>query len=93
MGRGELEPMGPDPLLEVAAAGGCAEGEAGAEAGFDAIGRHAYYGAKGKQVSLWGELVKHSVGLVGADFRHRRAQRRQSFIVSGLAQIGDPILH
>jgi glycosyltransferase involved in cell wall biosynthesis len=52
---------------------------------------HAYYGARGKPVSLWAELARHSVGLVAADCRHRRAQRRQSFPVSGLAQIDDPI--
>jgi len=55
------------------------------------LAAHAYYGAKGKEVSLWSELARHCVGLVAADFRHRRAQRRQSFIVCGLAQIGDPI--
>jgi hypothetical protein len=52
---------------------------------------HAYYGARGRRVSLWAELARHSVGLVAADCRHRRAQRRQSFTVSGLAQIDDPI--
>jgi hypothetical protein len=57
------------------------------------LAAHAYYGAKGKEVSFWGELAKHGAGLAAADFRHRCAQRRQSFIVSGLAQIGDPIFH
>ena len=51
----------------------------------------AYYGGKGRRVSFWVELAKHFVGLVAADVRHRRAQKRQSFIVSGLAQIEDPI--
>jgi hypothetical protein len=52
---------------------------------------HAYYGARGRRVSLWAELARHSLGLVVADIRHRRAQQRQRFIVSGLAQLEDPI--
>jgi hypothetical protein len=55
------------------------------------VAAHAHYGGKGRRVSFWAELAKHFVGLVAADVRHRRAQRRQSFIVSGLAQIEDPI--
>jgi hypothetical protein len=55
------------------------------------VAAHAYYGGKGRRVSFWAELAKHCVGLVAADVRHRRAQRRQSFVVSGLAQIEDPI--
>jgi glycosyltransferase involved in cell wall biosynthesis len=55
------------------------------------LAAHAYYGARGRRVSLWAELARHSVGLVVADIRHRRAQQRQSFTVSGLAQIDDPI--
>jgi len=55
------------------------------------VAAHAYYGAKGRRVSLWGELAKHSVGLIAADLRHRRALKRQSFTVSGLAQIDDPV--
>ena len=55
------------------------------------VAAHAYYGAKGRTVSLWAELAKHSMGLLVADVRHRQAQRRQSFTVSGLAQIEDPI--
>jgi hypothetical protein len=55
------------------------------------LGAHAYYGAKGKEVSIWCELAKHGAGLVAADIRHRHAQRRQSFIVSGLAEIEDPV--
>jgi glycosyltransferase involved in cell wall biosynthesis len=55
------------------------------------VAAHAYYGARGRRVSLWVELARHSVGLVVADIKHRRAQKRQSFIVSGLAEIDDPI--
>ena len=52
---------------------------------------HAYYGARGRRVSLWVELARHAVGLVVADVAHRHAQKRQRFTVSGLAQIEDPI--
>jgi glycosyltransferase involved in cell wall biosynthesis len=55
------------------------------------LAAHAYYGARGRRVKLWTELLKHAVGLVVTDFRHRRAQQRQSFGVSGLAEIDDPI--
>jgi glycosyltransferase involved in cell wall biosynthesis len=55
------------------------------------LAAHAYYGARGRRVSLWAELAKHSVGLLVADVKHRRALKRQSFTVSGLAQIDDPI--
>ena len=55
------------------------------------LAAHAYYGARGRRVSLWAELAKHGLGLAVADLRHRCAQKRQSFIVSGLAQIEDPI--
>lgn len=55
------------------------------------LAAHAYYGARGTRVTLWTELVKHSVGLLAADFAHRSAQERQSFIVSGLAQVDDPV--
>ena len=52
---------------------------------------HAYYGARGRRLSLWVELTRHSLGLVAAEFSNRLAQRRQSFVVSGLAQIADSI--
>ncbi|HOX56827.1 MAG TPA: glycosyltransferase [Candidatus Paceibacterota bacterium] len=55
------------------------------------LAAHAYYGARGRRASLGIELARHAVGLLAADFRHRRAQGRQRFIVSGLAQIEDPI--
>jgi hypothetical protein len=55
------------------------------------LAAHAYYGPRGRTVSLLGELAKHPVGLLAANLRHRRAQKRQSFTVSGLAQIDDPI--
>jgi len=55
------------------------------------LAAHAYYGSRGRGASLLAELAKHSVGLLAADFRHRRAQKRQSFPASGLAQIDDPI--
>ena len=55
------------------------------------LAAHAYYGAPGRKVSLWTELLKHGVGVVVADWRQRRAQQRQSFNVAGLAEIDDPI--
>jgi glycosyltransferase involved in cell wall biosynthesis len=55
------------------------------------LAAHAYYGARGRRVRLWAELAKHAVGIVAADLGHRHAQRRQSFTVAGLAQIGDPV--
>lgn len=55
------------------------------------LAAHAYYGARGTRVFLWAELIKYSPGVLIADFAHRRALKRQSFIVSGLAQIDDPI--
>lgn len=55
------------------------------------VAAHAYYGARGRRVSLWAELARHSAGIVAADLAHRRAMRRQSFTVSGLAQIDDPV--
>ena len=55
------------------------------------LAAHAYYGARGRRVLLWSELAKHWLGVVVADINHRRAQKRQRFPVSGLAQINDPI--
>jgi hypothetical protein len=55
------------------------------------LGAHAYYGAKGKRVSFGVEVARHWAGLLVTDFRHRRALRRQSFPVCGLAQIDDPV--
>ena len=55
------------------------------------LGAHAYYRGKGKRVSLPVELAKHLAGIVVMDRLHRRALKRQSFPVSGAAQIDDPI--
>jgi len=55
------------------------------------LAAHAYYGARGRRVSLLCELAKHAPGLVAAAGIHRQMQKRQSFTVSGLAQIDDPI--
>ena len=55
------------------------------------LAAHAYYGAKGRRVALWTELAKHSVGLILAYAKHRQVRKRQSFIVAGLAEIGDPL--
>jgi glycosyltransferase involved in cell wall biosynthesis len=55
------------------------------------LAAHAYYGAKGRRVAFWAEVARHSIGIVAADLAHRRAQKRQSFAVSGLAQVNDPV--
>jgi hypothetical protein len=55
------------------------------------VAAHAYYGARGRRVSLLIELVKHGPGVVAADLAHRHALKQQRFGVSGLAEINDPI--
>jgi glycosyltransferase involved in cell wall biosynthesis len=55
------------------------------------LGAQAYYGGRGKRVSFAAEVAKHSAGIVVTDFLHRRALQRQSFPVSGAAQIDDPL--
>ena len=55
------------------------------------VAANAYYGGKGRRVAFWGQLARHFAGLVAADLRHRNSQKRQRFIVSGLAEIEDPI--
>jgi glycosyltransferase involved in cell wall biosynthesis len=52
---------------------------------------HAYYGASGGGASLPTELCKHSLGILLATLKERQALKRQSFKVSGLAQIDDPV--
>jgi glycosyltransferase involved in cell wall biosynthesis len=55
------------------------------------VAAHAYYGAKGRMAALPVEFARHVAGVMIAECMHRRAQRRQSFVVSGLAQVEDPI--
>jgi glycosyltransferase involved in cell wall biosynthesis len=55
------------------------------------LAAHAYYGGRGRRVSNWTEMAKHSAGVVAANLVHWRAQKRQGFTVSGLAEIDDPI--
>ena len=66
--------------------------ERGAEGRMDAVGRARLLRREGKEGVALGRAGKAFVGPSRGRFpRHRRAQRRQSFIVSGLAQIEDPI--
>jgi len=55
------------------------------------LGAHARYGAKGAEVSFLIEVLKHGLGIVRSDLIHQSALKRQSFPVSGLAEIDDPI--
>ncbi|SPE61003.1 hypothetical protein SBV1_590021 [Verrucomicrobia bacterium] len=51
----------------------------------------AYYGKRTRHVSLAGELCRHGLGMLLAAFNESRALKTQTFRVSGLAQINDPI--
>ena len=53
----------------------------------------AYYGANHRRVGLWSEYLKHGAGVALAACRERQALRKQSFRVSGLAEINDPVFH
>ena len=55
------------------------------------LGANAYYGGRGKRVSFAAEVAKHFAGVLVTDLRHRRALNRQTFPVTGLAQIDDSI--
>ena len=55
------------------------------------LAAQAYYGGKVGRVSFWFEALRHGAGVIAADTRHRRAQKRQGFITSGLAEIEDPL--
>ena len=55
------------------------------------LGAQAYCRGMGKKRSFAVEVAKHLAGIVVTDFGHRRALKRQSFPVSGSAQIDDPI--
>jgi glycosyltransferase involved in cell wall biosynthesis len=55
------------------------------------LAARAFYGVNKSDVSLFGELCKHSLGIAFAGKNERRAISKQSFHVSGLAQINDPV--
>ncbi len=55
------------------------------------LAAYAYYGGRGRQSSFCIEVARHCLGILAADLAHGRAQKRQSFVVSGLAEIEDPI--
>jgi hypothetical protein len=67
------------------------EARGGLKDGWLQLAAQVYYGGKGRRVSFWAEMAKHSVGLLAANIRHQRAAKRQGFTVSGLAEIDDPI--
>ena len=50
-----------------------------------------YYGDTGCRLSLYREMVKHGPGAVVEAVREKRAVKKQSFRVAGLAQIDDPL--
>jgi len=54
------------------------------------LGAEAFYGP-GRQVSLVQELCRHGAGMVKTRVQEKLALRTQTFRVSGLAQINDPI--
>jgi glycosyltransferase involved in cell wall biosynthesis len=51
----------------------------------------AYHGANGGCGNFFLELLKHAPGIAAAVLKERRAWKVQSFRVSGLAQINDPV--
>jgi glycosyltransferase involved in cell wall biosynthesis len=55
------------------------------------MGGLAYYGVNHRPVSLFPEYLKHAPGVALAAFTERRSLRKQSFRVSGLAEIDDPV--
>jgi hypothetical protein len=57
---------------------------------FDLAGE-AYYGAPVRRLSLLTEFCRHGPGMAFAAIRQRQAVKKQSFRVSGLAEIDDPI--
>jgi hypothetical protein len=51
----------------------------------------AYYGGDNARVSLFWELCKHGLGVPLTGLKERQARKSQSFRVSGIAQINDPV--
>ena len=51
----------------------------------------AYYGKHSARVSLLRELCRHGLSIPFAGLRERQALKKQSFRVSGIAQINDPV--
>jgi glycosyltransferase involved in cell wall biosynthesis len=54
-------------------------------------GVEAYYGGRARRRSLPAEFCRHGPGMALAALKQRRAVRTQSFRVSGLAEIDDPV--
>ena len=55
------------------------------------VGLTAYYGGSARPSSLLAQVVGHSLGILQAAAKESRARKQQTFAVSGLAQINDPI--
>jgi hypothetical protein len=56
-----------------------------------ALASEAYYGARGRRVSLLTELCRHGPGLALTALRQRKAVKKQSFRVCGLAEIDEDL--
>ena len=52
---------------------------------------HAYYGKNAGRISLFQELCRHALGMPLTRLKEQHAIKQQSFRVSGIAQINDPI--
>jgi glycosyltransferase involved in cell wall biosynthesis len=55
------------------------------------LGAHAGRGPRGKAASFALEILKHGAGMLRSNAAHASALKRQSFPVSGLAEVDDPI--
>jgi glycosyltransferase involved in cell wall biosynthesis len=55
------------------------------------LAARAFYGANKNHASLFREFCKHGLGVALAGQKERSAIQKQSFRVSGLAQINDPV--
>jgi glycosyltransferase involved in cell wall biosynthesis len=51
----------------------------------------AYYGGRARRLNLLTECCRHGRGVALATLRQRQAVKKQSFRVSGLAEIDDPV--
>jgi glycosyltransferase involved in cell wall biosynthesis len=55
------------------------------------IGARAFYEKTVSNVSLTTEILRHGLKILGASLAERRCREQQRFLVSGLAQVHDPI--
>jgi hypothetical protein len=54
-------------------------------------GSEAWKGFCGSEEGIWREVALHAPGMLLQTLKEQRARRRQSFPVSGLAQVDDPL--